>query len=86
MSPPLPAAKLTHIWPTPTCWMTIGLGLLHLGAEVHQPGEYLHYSHIMPEYGLSETQIGRIFSAFAFGYAGSQTPAAGWATALDPEG
>ncbi len=55
MSPPLPAAKLTHIWPTPTRWMTIGLVYCTWVLRfINRVNISITAKYIMPKYGLSE--------------------------------
>ena len=50
----------------------------HQHYHVYRPGEYLgHSRQMMPALGLTDLQMGQIFSAFVFGYALFQIPG-GW--------
>ncbi len=64
--------------PTRTRWMIIGLVYCtYVLMFIDRVNISIAAKYIMPEYGLSEVQIGWIFSAFVFGYAVFQIPG-GW--------
>lgn len=74
---PTPSPAPTNA-PTHTRWMIIGLVYCtYVLMFIDRVNISIAAKYIMPEYGLSEVQIGWIFSAFVFGYAVSQIPG-GW--------